>query len=141
MNKLALPTLLALTLSACGHKEETPPPAPATQSEAPTPVAPAPAAVAPAAGGPSTAAGDLGEHVFNTVCTACHGMGIAGAPKVGDKAAWAPRVAEGNDVLYKHALEGFTGKSGTMPPRGGHSELSDSDVKAAVDYMVSKAKG
>jgi cytochrome c5 len=137
MNRLVLPTLLALALAACGHKEEAPAPAPASpQAEAPTPPTPAPAAAAP-----STEAANLGEHVFNNVCTACHGMGVAGAPKVGDEAAWAPRIAEGTDVLDKHALEGFTGKSGTMPPKGGHSELSDSDVKAAVDYMVSKGKG
>ncbi len=81
----------------------------------------------------------MGEHVFNIVCIACHGMGVAGAPKMGNKAAWAPRIAQGKDILYEHALNGFTGKSGTMPPKGGHSELSDTDVKAAVDYLVSKA--
>lgn len=75
------------------------------------------------------------------VCTACHSTGVAGAPKVGDKAAWEPRIAQGTEVLYKHAIGGFTGKSGTMPPKGGRTDLSDDEVKAAVDYMVSKAKG
>jgi cytochrome c5 len=78
--------------------------------------------------------------VFDTACTACHGAGIAGAPKFGDKAAWAPRIAEGTNTLYTHALQGFQGKGGVMPPKGGYSSLSDADVKAAVDYMVSAAK-
>ena len=68
--------------------------------------------------------------------TVCHGAGIAGAPKFGDKAAWAPRLATGIDTLYKVAL---TGK-GAMPPRGGNKDLSDADVKAAVDYMAAAAK-
>jgi cytochrome c5 len=88
---------------------------------------------------PANAAG-AGEATFNGGCVACHGAGIAGAPKVGDKAAWGPRIAQGNDVLYGHALKGFTGKSGVMPPKGGNTALKDDDVKAAVDFMVSKAK-
>jgi cytochrome c5 len=70
---------------------------------------------------------------------ACHGAGIAGAPKYGDKAAWAPRIAQGSNVLYDHALKGFQGKAGVMPPKGG-SSAPDADVKAAVDYMVAAAK-
>ena len=73
-------------------------------------------------------------------CNVCHGTGIAGAPKVGDKAAWGPRIAQGPDTLYKHAMDGFTGKSGAMPPKGGNLALKDAEVKAAVDYMVSQAK-
>ena len=69
-----------------------------------------------------------------------HGQGIAGAPKFGDKALWAPRVAQGVDVLYQHALNGFQGKGGLMPPKGGNTSLSDAEVKAAVDYMVAAAK-
>ena len=65
-----------------------------------------------------------------------HGAGIAGAPKFGDKAAWAPRLATGIDTLYKVAL---TGK-GAMPPRGGNKDLSDAEVKAAVDTMVAAGK-
>jgi cytochrome c5 len=70
----------------------------------------------------------------------CHGAGIAGAPKVGDKAAWAPRIAEGSNVLHQHALQGFQGKSGVMPPRGGNNALSDAEVTAAVDYMAAQVK-
>ncbi len=98
-------------------------------------------ATAAPAGGPGAAAAgnDAGQKLFGSVCTACHGMGIAGAPKFGDKAAWAPRIAEGIDTLYQHAINGFQGKNGVMPPKGG-SSASDDDVKAAVRYMVAAAK-
>jgi len=82
---------------------------------------------------------DPGQKLFQGVCIACHGQGVAGAPKFGNKAAWAPRIQEGLDTLYQHALHGFQGKSGTMPPKGG-SNASDDDVKAAVRYMVNAAK-
>ena len=81
-----------------------------------------------------------GEEVFNTTCVACHGSGLAGAPKVGDKGAWAPRIAEGADTLHQHALHGFTGKSGVMPAKGGMTSVTDASIMAAVDYMVSKSK-
>jgi len=81
-----------------------------------------------------------GEEVFNTTCVACHGTGLAGAPKVGDKAAWGPRIAQGSDTLHKHAIEGYTGKTGTMPAKGGMTSVTDASIMAAVDYMVSKAK-
>ena len=85
-------------------------------------------------------AAGAGESTYNSACVACHGAGVAGAPKIGDKAAWAPRIAKGNDALYNSALKGFTGKTGTMPPKGGNTSLKDADVKAAVDFMVSKSK-
>ena len=78
--------------------------------------------------------------MFNQACVACHGAGVAGAPKFGDKAAWAPRIAEGADTLHKHALGGFQGKNGYMPPKGGRTDLSDQSVINAVDYMVSNSK-
>jgi cytochrome c5 len=70
----------------------------------------------------------------------CHAAAVAGSPKPGDKADWGPRIAQGRDVLYKHAIEGFTGAKGMMPPRGGASTLTDDEVKAAVDYMVDKSQ-
>ena len=70
----------------------------------------------------------------------CHAAGVAGAPKPGDKADWGPRIAQGSAILHKHAIEGFTGAKGMMPPRGGGASLSDDDVKAAVDYMVAKSQ-
>jgi cytochrome c5 len=91
-----------------------------------------------AAGG---AAPDLaGEEVFNSACVACHGAGVAGAPKFGDAAAWGPRIAKGADTLHKHALEGFQGQAGFMPPKGGRTDLSDKSITNAVDYMMSAAK-
>lgn len=81
-----------------------------------------------------------GKTVFEATCTTCHSAGIAGAPKFGDKAAWGPRIAQGKDTLYQHALNGFNGKAGAMPAKGGNGALADAEVKAAVDYMVSAAK-
>ena len=81
-----------------------------------------------------------GEELFQQVCSACHGTGVAGAPKAGDKAAWGPRIAKGKDTLYQHALQGFQGSSGVMPPKGGRADLPDDLVKQGVDYMVGMAK-
>ncbi len=81
-----------------------------------------------------------GEKTYKMACFACHGTGAAGAPKLGDKAAWTDRIAQGNATLYDHAIKGFKGKTGFMPAKGGRADLSDADVKAAVDYMVSGSK-
>lgn len=128
MNKptpiLAMATLSLALLAACGQKETTAP--------APAPVA----APAPAAAVENT----VGKSVFGRVCAMCHAVGAAGAPKPGDKADWGPRIAQGNDVLYKHALEGFTGAKGQMPSRGANAALTDDEVKAAVNYMADQAR-
>ena len=98
-------------------------------------------ALAPEAAAPAVAAEALpGETVYNQACVACHGAGIAGAPKMGDKAAWAARIAQGADTLHTHALQGFQGKGGYMPPKGGRTDLSDQSVINAVDYMVSASQ-
>lgn len=89
---------------------------------------------------PAPAAVDTGKQVYDTVCMACHAAGIAGAPKHGDKDAWAPRITQGMEMLYEHAIKGFQGTAGLMPPKGGRADLPDDDVKAAVDYMVNAAK-
>jgi cytochrome c5 len=81
-----------------------------------------------------------GEQVFNMACMACHGAGVAGAPKMGDKAAWAPRIAKGAETLNKHAVEGFQGNAGFMPPKGGRADLSDRSILNAVDFMVAASK-
>ncbi|HIG78872.1 MAG TPA: cytochrome c5 family protein [Cycloclasticus sp.] len=81
--------------------------------------------------GPMTA-----EQVYNTACMACHSTGAAGAPKTGDVAAWAPRIAQGDDVLFEHATKGFKG----MPPRGGSPQLSDEDITVAIGFMVSQSQ-
>lgn len=81
-----------------------------------------------------------GEKVFQQACTACHTAGVAGAPKIGDKSAWGPRIDKGMDTLVKHAVEGFTGDKGVMPAKGGFSNLSDQAVADAVAYMVEKSR-
>lgn len=126
MNK---PTLLLVTLSvallaACGQKESTAPALTPTPVAAPVPVV----------------ENTVGKSVFGRVCSMCHAVGAGGAPKPGDKADWGPRIAQGNDVLYKHALEGFTGTKGQMPARGANAALTDDEVKAAVNYMADQAR-
>jgi cytochrome c5 len=81
-----------------------------------------------------------GEETYHAVCAACHGAGVGGAPKFGDKAAWAPRIAQGADTLHKHAIEGLQGKAGYMPAKGGRADLPDELVMEAVDYMVAGSR-
>ncbi len=82
-----------------------------------------------------------GKEIYDSVCFACHAQGIAGAPKFGDKEAWAPRIAKGSDTLHDHAINGFTGESGAMmPAKGGRVDIADADIKAAVDYMVANGQ-
>ena len=121
--------ILATLLAGCGDKKSEPAPVAAPAAV----TAPAPAA-APAA--PAAAENELGKSVFGKTCAMCHAAGVAGAPKPGDKEDWGPRIAQGKDTLYKHAIEGFNGAKGAMPARGGNAKMSDEDVKAAVDYMV-----
>ncbi len=83
----------------------------------------------------ATAAGDKGQQVYNQVCGTCHNTGVANAPKLGDKAAWAPRIAQGKDKMYANGIKG----KNAMPPKGGFPG-SDADFKAAVDYIVNKSK-
>jgi cytochrome c5 len=99
------------------------------------------AALNPPAAAPAAAAADLpGEEVYKQVCTMCHGAAVAGAPKTGDKAAWGPRIAQGIDTLHMHALQGYQGQKGFMPPKGGRVDLSDGEITSAVDYIVAQAK-
>jgi len=101
--------------------------------------APAPAGTESTSAAPSTADLD-GEGVYQQACTACHGAGIAGAPKTGDADAWGPRLDKGMDTLVTHAIEGFQGDAGYMPPRGGNSSLSDEQVRDAVQYMADQVQ-
>ncbi len=97
-----------------------------------------------AAGAETAAAGAAGDHpgkkTYDEACTVCHGTGAAGAPKLGDPDAWAARIAQGVEVLYDHAIKGFQGKAGIMPPKGGRVDLDDGAVKATVDYMLENSK-
>lgn len=79
---------------------------------------------------------ETGEQVYENACKNCHGISLLGAPKPGDGPAWQPRIAQGKPTLYEHAIKGFTGKVGTMPPKGGRTDISDELVRAAVDHML-----
>ena len=127
---IILAVSLAALLSACGKRESAAPAA--TAPEAPTAAAAAPAQ-------PVVAENAQGKKVYGSVCAMCHAAGVAGAPKPGDKADWGPRIAQGKDTLYLHAMEGFTGAKGMMPARGGSTTLSDDEIKAAVDFMADQS--
>jgi cytochrome c5 len=134
---------VAVLLAACGPQPQAPasPETPVSLAAsatdtAPTPTVAAQADAATAAAAPAAEA-NAGQVTFNRNCSICHATGTAGAPKPGDKADWEPRLAQGVDVLYKHAIEGFTGSKGVMPARGGAGNLSDDEIKATVDYMLS----
>lgn len=123
--------LVCLGFAACGGEAEVPvgPATPPAQAASPTP---------PVFEDPALAAG---RSIWMDTCQGCHDIGIAGAPKLGDGKAWAPRIAQGKAVLYEHAINGHFGPTGTMmPPRGGNDALSDEEVKAAVDYMVAASR-
>jgi cytochrome c5 len=92
-------------------------------------------AVMTAPAGPAADVPTTGEQAFNKVCTACHSTGVNGAPKIGDHAAWGPRIAQGKDTLYKDAIAG----KGNMPPKGG-TNWPDATIRMTVDYMVSLNK-
>ncbi len=151
LKRTLLPILFVALVAACGKEEPAPAPVPETSAPATTapeapaaPAAEAPAPAAPAAEAPAATAaagGDLavGEGVYKKTCFLCHGTGAGGAPML-TKADWDPRVAQGKDILYKHSIEGFTGEKGMMPAKGGNIALSDDEVKAAVDYMLSQLK-
>src|SRR6185312_15097959 len=91
------------------------------------------------AGATSARASMSGEQVFQAVCKTCHEPGIAGAPKVGDKAAWAGPIKKGYETLVQHALNGFQEPGKVMPPRGGNPDLSDVEVERAVVYMANRS--
>lgn len=86
----------------------------------------------------SVLAGDApsAEETYKTYCQACHAAGVAGAPKTGDKDAWAPRIAKGDDAMLATAIKGLN----AMPPKGTCMSCSDDDLKAAIDYIVSQSK-
>ncbi|PUA98505.1 cytochrome c5 [Acidovorax sp. 107] len=102
---------------------------------APAPAAAPVAAAAPAAPAPAAASAGAGEALYKQACQVCHAAGVAGAPKFGDKAAWATRLSVGIDALYASAAKG----KGAMPPRGG-TQASDADLRAAVEFMAAAAK-
>lgn len=81
-----------------------------------------------------------GPQVFNEACIACHGSGIAGAPTLADAANWAPRIEQGLETLRSHAIDGYTGSAGYMPPKGARLDLSDQEIHNAIDYMLGEVQ-
>lgn len=134
LSSLLAVAAVSLTLVACGDKKPADAPAPVAAPAA----APAPAPAAAPAPAP-VAENTVGKSVYGKTCAMCHAAGVAGAPKPGDKAEWDPRIAQGKDTLYKHAIEGYTGSKGMMPAKGGAANLTDDEVKAAVDYMADQS--
>ena len=134
LSSLLAVAAVSLTLVACGDKKPADAPAPVAAPAA----APAPAPAAAPAPAP-VAENTVGKSVYGKTCAMCHAAGVAGAPKPGDKADWGPRIAQGKDTLYKHAIEGYTGSKGMMPAKGGAANLTDDEVKAAVDYMADQS--
>ncbi len=132
--KILFPILLISLLAACSKSENAPAPAAAEPA----------AAAQPAATAAVTESADpalvKGEHVYKSTCSMCHATGAGGAPLIGNKDDWTARIAQGKDILHEHAIKGFTGAKGTMPPKGANASLPDEDVKAAVDYMVAQVK-
>ncbi len=95
-----------------------------------------PAVEAPAAETETASAGGVGEKIVSSVCASCHAAGLMQSPKIGSADDWAPRIEKGIETLYQHAINGFN----MMPAKGGRADLTDEEVKAAVDYMVSQAQ-
>ena len=124
---------VAVLGNQAGAKFEEPAAKPAPQQQAAQQPQGAQPAPSQAAAKPAAAEG---KQVFDSTCMACHATGVAGAPKLGDKAAWAPRLGQGLDTLVQHAIKG----KNAMPPKGGNTSLSDAQVRAAVEFMVSQAK-
>ncbi|MEI8031739.1 MAG: c-type cytochrome [Chlorobiaceae bacterium] len=81
-----------------------------------------------------------GKAIYDGGCASCHKTGLAGAPKVGNKAAWAPRISQGVEVMASKSIKGFQGKVGMMPAKGGNAKLTDANIGDAVAYMVGQSK-
>jgi cytochrome c5 len=94
-------------------------------------------ATTPASGGNASATAQTGQQIWEGTCSACHQAGVLGAPKIGDKAEWAPHLAKGLKVLEQHALHGFL----QMPAKGGNGSLTDAQVIQALEYMISQSGG
>lgn len=125
---LPLAAFLAVaSIAGCGKKEAVDPETTATLIQ---PVARLELKVATVAPGSRT-----GEQIYASVCASCHGAGVLGAPKTGDNAAWAPRIAQGFETLTHNAINGIRG----MPPRGGGADLTDIEVQRAVAYLANTA--
>jgi len=112
--------LLLLFVAGCNQKEESQQPASGSSSKQAA----------------SSSENQKGKEVYDNVCHSCHSTGVAGAPKLGDQAAWKGRIAKGVDALVQSALNG----KGKMPPKGGNRTLTETDIRAAVKYIVDQAR-
>jgi cytochrome c5 len=130
--RLALPAvaLLALVLAACGDQPKI------DHEQTATLIQPVARVELKAAVEEPTGDRD-GETVYKSVCSACHSAGVAGAPKTGDSAGWAPRLAKGLDAIVSSAINGI----GAMPARGGNPNVSDDEVRRAVIHMANQSGG
>ena len=139
---LPLLTVSLLFLGACGL--EKPPATLKFPDDKKTAETPAAAPAAPAAQANADAPADpklaAGKAVYDASCAGCHEAGMMGAPKPGDKAAWSARIPQGLEVITKKSIDGFQGKAGMMPAKGGNAGLSNDDVSKAVAFMVDKSK-
>lgn len=135
---LAVAALLALLSGCDSGKDEATIPGPVSAVAGTPKPDEAPAGTPPSAPVKSAAPHDLatGERVYRNTCSLCHRIGSKGAPRLGDAKDWALRLAQGNEVLYDRAINGYRGSKGSMPSRGSNAKLSADEVKAAVDYMV-----
>ena len=137
---------LALLLTACGPQAPATPETAASETTSPTTSEPAgapassadtaPAAATAANADAGSAPGPDGKAIYNRTCALCHATGTAGAPKPGDKADLEPRLAQGMEVIHKHAIEGCTGTNGVMPARGGAASLTDDEVNSAAEFIA-----
>jgi len=107
---------------------------PGEQQESSAPTVETPAAP------PPVATVMTGPQVYNAACATCHGAGIGGAPILGDAGQWVERIAQGDAMLKTHAIDGFSGSTGFMPPKGGRVDLSDEEISSAVDFMVGEVQ-
>lgn len=137
---LSMAPLLLLLLAACDPGQERAAPKEPPKFESASPVQTPAQQVAAITGEAAARTAADGEQVYRKACAACHEQGIAGAPKVGDRKAWEPRIAQGMETLVNHAVHGFTGSQGMMPAKGGNPTLADAEVGAAVRYMVKKSR-
>lgn len=139
---MPLMTVGLLFLGACGLEK---PPAslkfPDDKKEAAAPAAATAPTATPAAGeAPADPKLAAGKTAYDANCAGCHESGMMGAPKPGDKAAWAPRIAQGLEVMTKKSIDGFQGKAGMMPAKGGNASLTNEQVTDAVAFMADKSK-
>jgi len=128
---LATISLLALLCGCDRNKGETVTAKPPGPQQAATGFS-----TAPPGKNPANHALLTGERTYRNTCSICHRLGLRGAPRLGDRDDWMPRLAKGREILYQHAIEGYQGSKGFMPSRGSNAKLSGNEVKAAVDYML-----